>query len=314
MNENCTLYYCAQGRKSTQADVVMEKVSKNLYLLGHFGSPKKIISIYLIDDKQKTLVDPGPYCTVSEVTEALRQAGFGLDEISYLAITHFHMDHAGGAWAFVDRMPNAKVLIHDHAAKHLAEPSKLFASAHDVLGEILDWWGEMRPVPISRIQPLHDDDSIDLGNSSLKFISTPGHLPSHMSILEERSRSVFPGDAVGIYAHGILWPASPSPTFNLDLALKSITKLKELGAERLMLPHYGITSDADRLLGTNLSTYESWGRIIENEFRQGSGKEEIFAKLKEEFPGYASIEEDGYAFKMFMIDIAGYLDYFKSKL
>jgi glyoxylase-like metal-dependent hydrolase (beta-lactamase superfamily II) len=268
----------------------------------------------LIDDKQKILIDPGPYCTVNEVAEALETEGFGLDEISYLAITHFHMDHAGGAWAFVDRMPNAKILIHNRAVKHLAEPSKLFASAHEVLGEILDWWGEMRPIPISRIQPLHDNDSISTGNSSLKFISTPGHLQSHMSMLEEKSRSVFPGDAVGIYTHGILWPASPSPTFNLDLSVKSITKLKELGAERLMLPHYGIINDANRLLEANLNRYESWGSIIENEFQQGRSKEKIFDKLKNEFPEYAPIAEDKYAYKMFMIDIAGYLDYFQNRL
>jgi glyoxylase-like metal-dependent hydrolase (beta-lactamase superfamily II) len=292
----------------------MEKISKNLCLLGHFGSPKKIISVYLIDDKQKILIDPGPYCMVNEVTEALKEEGFSLDEISYLAITHFHTDHAGGAWAFVDRMPNSKILIHDRAVKHLSEPSKLFASAYEVLGEILDWWGKMMPIPISRIQPLHDGDSIVAGNSSLKFISTPGHLSSHMSMLEEKSRSIFPGDAVGIYAHGILWPASPSPTFNLDLAVKSIIKLKELEAERLMLPHYGVINDADSLLEANLSTYESWGKIIENEFKQENSKEQIFAKLKAEFPEYASIAEDKYAYKMFMIDIAGYLDYFQNKL
>jgi glyoxylase-like metal-dependent hydrolase (beta-lactamase superfamily II) len=292
----------------------MEKLGKNLYLLGHFGFPKKIISVYLIDDKQKILVDPGPHCTVDEVTEALKQGGFGLDEISYIAITHVHTDHAGGAWAFLDRMPDAKILIHNRAAIHLVEPWKIFPSTHAVLGDILDWWGEMRPIPMSRIQPLHHNDSIVIGNSSLKFISTPGHLRSHMSIIEERSMSVFPGDALGVYAHGMLWPASPLPTFNLDLALKSIAKLKGLGAKRLMLSHYGVINDADRVLEANLSKYEAWGRIIEEEYKQGSHREEIFAKLNAEFPEYVSIAEDEFAYKMFMIDIAGYLDYFQSNL
>lgn len=292
----------------------MEKLGKNLYLLGHFGSPKKIISVYLIDDKQKILIDPGPHCTVEEVTEAIKQEGFGLDEISYIAITHVHADHAGGAWAFLDRMPNAKILVHDCDAIHLVEPSKIFPLAHAVLGEILDWWGEMRPIPMSRIRPLRNNDSMIVGNHSLKFISTPGHLPSHMSIIEERSMCAFPGDALGVYAHGMLWPASPLPTFNLDLACRSIAKLRESGATRLMLPHYGVINDADRVLEANLSRYEAWGRIIEEECTHGSSKEEIFAKLNEEFPEYASIAEDEFAYKMFMIDIAGYMDYFQSKL
>ena len=58
-----------------------------------------------------------------------------------------------------------------------------------------------------RFVPVEDGEIIDLGNRKLRIISTPGHTPGSIAILDEENRVLIPGDSIqdgGIFMFGIM--------------------------------------------------------------------------------------------------------------
>jgi len=102
------------------------------------------------------------------------------------------------------------------------------------------------PVEASRIIPAHDGDIIKLSNlQSLTLLETPGHAPHELCIFESRNRGLFVGDAVGHFIEGtdIMVPVTPPPSFDLELFLKTLTRLKQIKASRIYFPHAGVSTE-----------------------------------------------------------------------
>ena len=59
-------------------------------------------------------------------------------------------------------------------------------------------FGDMEPVPPSRIRYLNDGDVFDLGNGEkLKIIFAPGHQPGGTVFFAEKTKGLFIDDLVG---------------------------------------------------------------------------------------------------------------------
>jgi glyoxylase-like metal-dependent hydrolase (beta-lactamase superfamily II) len=115
--------------------------------LHHLGVAEAIAS-YLVplDAGAFALVDPGPGSTLPRLEAAVADEGFELDALTTIFVTHVHLDHAGAAGALA-RRTGARVVAHPRAAPHLADPSRLLASAGRVYGARMDeLWGAMEPV------------------------------------------------------------------------------------------------------------------------------------------------------------------------
>ena len=286
----------------------MKKITKGIYYLEDLGTPS-IISIYLIDSKKKVLIESGPSATVSQLIQAIVSAGFRPSEIDHIVVTHIHLDHAGGASLLLQAMPNADVLVSKKGAPHLIEPSRLRASAKNALGPIFEIWGGIEATNSSRIHTVEDGMSLDLGDHVLQFLSTPGHAPHHISILEESSRVLFTGDAVGIYYNDLdaLIPASPPPSFDVELALQSLNRLSETNPQVLLTPHYGIQDNPSIFLKRNLETYARWKEIVNSNLEKGSDLDFIIEDLCQAYPSYRTLVNDVYRGTLFRMDIKGYL-------
>lgn len=285
----------------------MKKITKGIYYLGDLGTPS-IISMYMIDSKKKVLIESGPSATVPQLIQAILSAGFRPSEIDHIAVTHIHLDHAGGASLLLQAMPNADILVSKKGAPHLIEPSRLRASAKSALGPIFEIWGGIEATNSSRIHTVEDGESLDLGDHILSFLSTPGHAPHHMSIFEESSRVLFTGDAVGIYYDDLdaLIPASPPPSFDVEQALQSLNRLSEINPQILLTPHYGIQDNPLMFLKRNLETYVQWGEIVQSNLGTGSDFGRIIEDLCQAYPSYRMILNDVYRGSLFRMDIKGY--------
>src|SRR5688572_30182459 len=54
------------------------------------------VNLYLIDSgTHRLLVDTGFPDQFNELGKAMRSTGFGIKDINYVMVTHFHIDHAG---------------------------------------------------------------------------------------------------------------------------------------------------------------------------------------------------------------------------
>ncbi|MFO0608766.1 MAG: MBL fold metallo-hydrolase [Polyangiales bacterium] len=193
-------------------------------------------------------------CTAKNVPALLAAlAGEGLrpEQVRYVIVTHAHLDHAGGASALMAALPNATLLAHPRAARHLIDPSKLVASARAVYGaerfEAL--YGTLSPIDAARVTSLDDGATVPLGDATLTFLHTRGHANHHFVVHDPAYDAVFTGDAFGLVyprlqREGRYAYPSTSPTdFDADEARASIDRIVKLGTARACLTHFGELTD-----------------------------------------------------------------------
>lgn len=198
---------------------------------------------YLVEGKELALIDTGLPTQIEAVRAGINAHGFSISDISYIFITHPHLDHCGNAAPFLRESPGANVYVHPAGLTDLIDPSIDLAKRKEVLPPAMAaGFGEMEPVPPSRIRYLNEGDVFDLGDGEkLRIISAPGHHPGGIVILEEKNQGLFINDLVGNYlpdadAHYPLNPPSSDPI----QAIESIKKLIDLPVAYLYLGHYGI--------------------------------------------------------------------------
>ena len=185
---------------------------------------------YLIRSSRPCLVETGTSTSAPVVRAALATLGIEPADLATVVVTHIHLDHAGGVGDIASMFPSAEVVVHEKGARHLADPSRLMASARMVYGDALDvLFGELAPVPADRLRALDDVGAVDLGDGRrLESYYSPGHAKHHVGLLDSRSGDLYVGDAAGVYIPetGDLRPATPPPDFDLEVALASLGEVR----------------------------------------------------------------------------------------
>jgi glyoxylase-like metal-dependent hydrolase (beta-lactamase superfamily II) len=205
---------------------------------------------------------------------ALEKVGVGAHELAGVAITHIHLDHAGGVGDVARAFPTATVYVHEKGARHLADPSRLIASAALVYGPLLDsLYGRMDPTDAERLHVVADGEEIAVSsNRTLVAVDSPGHAKHHVGFHDSESGVLFAGDAVGVKLPdgGVLRPATPPPDFDLDLALNSLQKFAARRPSAIALAHYGLLEAPAELLAEAEETLCAWAETAESAYRQGA--------------------------------------------
>ena len=217
---------------------------------------------YLIRGSHPCLVETGTAPSAPVVIGALDALGVGPADLATIVVTHIHLDHAGGTGDIAGHYTDAEVVVHERGARHLADPSKLMASARLVYGDALDsLFGELAPTPAGRIRAVDETGSIDLGDGRrLDSHHAPGHAKHHVGLLDSVSGDLYVGDAAGVYIQetGDLRAATPPPDFDLDQALESLRKFGALKPARLLFSHYGPVDAVDETLGRSAEEILVW--------------------------------------------------------
>lgn len=244
---------------------------------------ENFIASYVLADSKVMIVETGPTTSIRNLLAGLREIGIRDDEVEYVAVSHVHIDHAGGAGTLLQHLPNAKLLTHPRGASHLAKPEKLWMGTKQVLGEIADMYGEIHPVPEKRIIEATDGMVVELGEDvRLRVLETLGHASHHLSFYETDSRGIFPGDAAGIYIKDIdvVIPTTPPP-FNLEMTLASLARLIQLAPKRLFYTHFGVRDDAVRRLEAYVSKLKLWVQVVLEGMENGEDLETIYKRILE---------------------------------
>lgn len=217
---------------------------------------------YLIRGERPCLVETGTAPSAPVVRDALTRLGIGATDLATVVVTHIHLDHAGGAGDIAAMYPAAQIVVHHRGARHLADPSRLMASARLVYGNALDrLFGVLAPVPADRIVALEDTGTVDLGGGrSLGSHYSPGHAKHHVGLIDSESGDLYVGDAAGVYLPetGDLRPATPPPDFDLEVALASVRKFVSLQPTRLLFSHYGPVSAVAETLDRSAEEITVW--------------------------------------------------------
>lgn len=217
---------------------------------------------YLILGDRPCLVETGTSTSAPVVRDALTSLGVGPDDLATVVVTHIHLDHAGGVGDIAGFYPSAEIVVHEKGARHLADPSRLMASAKMVWGDRLDvLFGELAPTDAARIRALGDTGTVDLGSGrTLSSHYSPGHAKHHVGLLDSLTGDLYVGDAAGVYLPetGDLRPATPPPDFDLGVALDSIALFNALGPQRLLFSHYGPVDNVVETLERSAEELHVW--------------------------------------------------------
>ena len=74
-----------------------KKVRRNLYLVDlETGGLKNLIASYILKGERALIVDTGPTSSIPNLLKGLTEARVKLEDVAYVALTHVHIDHAGG--------------------------------------------------------------------------------------------------------------------------------------------------------------------------------------------------------------------------
>jgi glyoxylase-like metal-dependent hydrolase (beta-lactamase superfamily II) len=221
---------------------------------------------------------------VPALLAALDELGVDAGQLAGVAVTHIHLDHAGGVGDVARAFPNATVYVHEKGARHLADPSKLVSSAARVYGPLLDeLYGRLDPTPAERIHVLADGEEIKVGPTRvLTTVDSPGHAKHHLSLHDSDSGILFVGDAVGVRLPdaGVLRPSTPPPDFDLEQARTSLRKFRDRSPAGIALAHYGLVPDPGTILEEADEILVRWAEVAEAAWREGR---DIAAALDEAF-------------------------------
>lgn len=105
-------------------------------------------------------------------------------KIRYIINTHGHIDHIMGN-RFAKDLFKVPVLMHKDDL-FLTDNAKRQAAMYSI-----DF---PEPPPVDEF--ISEDSKINIGNSALRFIHTPGHSPGSVCIIDDANKNVFCGDLI----------------------------------------------------------------------------------------------------------------------
>ncbi len=248
----------------------------------HNGLPGTI-AVFLVPLPQGgfAMVESGPGVTLENVVAGVEAAGWELDDLRSLLLTHIHLDHAGAAGALAAHT-DAEVVVHSVGAPHLADPARLVNSARRIYGEAMDeLWGSMESVPRERLHAVEGGETLDVGGLAVRVLHTPGHASHHVSYLLPDG-TMFTGDSAGIRLPGspLTRPALPPPELSLEAWEESVTRMRDACPDRLFLTHFGEVAPADEHLGGLPERNRRWAEEVLAGLQAGESDDELVARVE----------------------------------
>lgn len=237
------------------------------------GGWEKVTAGYLVHGDAPVLVETGSQSSVGVLLDALDTLGVSPNALAGVAVTHIHLDHAGGVGDVARAFPAATVYVHEKGARHLVDPTRLIDSASRVYGPLLDsLYGRLDATPAERIHVLADGEEIRVSSDRvLTTVDSPGHAKHHLALHDSVSGVLFAGDAVGVRLPdaGVLRPSTPPPDFDLDLAVHSLHRFAARRPSALALAHYGLLAEPGAVLAEAEQTLRRWASVAEQAWRDG---------------------------------------------
>jgi glyoxylase-like metal-dependent hydrolase (beta-lactamase superfamily II) len=225
------------------------RITDEVYLIGGgptlaFGlSDDPDCHVYLIDGGgELALVDCGMAAGASlgRITANIEDEGLEVGRLRKLLLTHYHMDHAGGAARFRERF-GLEVLAPSGAALALRTGDER-AVALDVAKAAGFYDPDYRFEPVAVDRELNEGDRVRVGDLELTVYDTPGHCDGHASYLlhGRRRRYLFAGDAVFCGGRVVLQNIHDC---SIQRSADSIAKLAGLDYGALLPGHAAIVVD-----------------------------------------------------------------------
>ena len=216
------------------------------------------VNCYLVREADGlTLIDAGILSsTANSILAAAEDFG---GRIQRILLTHAHSDHVGSVDSLLATLGAGETELISNARNLplLRKPPDLSLQPGEASGKIKGGPPGIKSKP-TRL--LIEGDTV----GSLRCIDTPGHIPGHMSFLDERDGTLYAGDALVAIAHLTVsgyapwfFPLPNLATWNKEIALASAEKLLGYAIERFACGHGDVRGGGVAALRTAIGQAQS---------------------------------------------------------
>ena len=149
--------------------------------------------VVLVRGEENVLVDSGACGEAVDgcILPALKALGLSADDLHWLALTHIHGDHVGGAARLKELAPRMRVAVFEDSLKRARDP---LAYSKQIRARFAGH-GAPAPACLPGVEPdllLRDGDAV----GPLTLLHTPGHDTDSCCYLDARSRTLLSGDSL----------------------------------------------------------------------------------------------------------------------
>ena len=246
----------------------MLSLGDGIYCVDSFYERENNACIYIISSEGKAcIVETATNSSKEYLDAALNELGISCENVEFLALTHVHLDHAGGAGSYMRDYPQAKLVVHPRGSRHMADPSKLIAGVCEVYGreETARMYGEILPIDSAKIISAEDGYTFTVGKKKIITVETPGHAKHHNAYYDQSCGALFSGDAFGISYPEMtvekgrwLIPTTSPVQFDPEDMAASIDKICAMNPQKILMTHFGELlniEDCARQLRLRLAEY-----------------------------------------------------------
>jgi len=183
-----------------------------------------------------SLVDSGLMEMGSYKLEELTKAGFRLNQIKRIIMTHTHIDHIGCLKELLPAIPDAEVWVHGEEALFIERGDDKIVMGNKIFESMIRSQYELEnglfTVKVHR--KLEGGETLTLGGMKFRVIHIPGHTSGSIGLFNDEHRLLISGDT--IYADGAigrfdLFSADPAQLKN------SLNTIADLGIDILLPGH-----------------------------------------------------------------------------
>lgn len=215
-----------------------------------FGEIEEVIHpVILKDDINMILIDCGYTSFLPYVEHALADKNLSCSDLTHVLITHQDHDHMGALWELKEKYPRIQVVASKSETPYISGQLKSLRlkqaeAMQPNLPEEKKAFGISFCTILKNVKPVEVDLEVQDGDvidwcGGCTIIGTKGHTPGHISVYLNKENVLITGDAAAL-EHNELVIANPQFTLDIQEAKKSLLKIKNYGAKKIICYHGGL--------------------------------------------------------------------------
>ncbi len=204
-----------------------ENIAEGVYLIGGPNiSHAADATVFVVDfSGELILIDSGAGRSVRTLIQNMERASLDPSKLTYVILTHCHIDHIGGAPFFRNQF-GCRLIIHCEDAGAMADGDPVRTAS--------GWYGVKFPPTRADLELEGDEGKLRFGPGEIHFLHTPGHTPGSIAVYLDRN-----GERI-LFGQDIHGPFLPGFGSDIMAWRRSMQKLMALEADILCEGHFGI--------------------------------------------------------------------------
>lgn len=195
------------------------------------------------------LVDCGHPGDLEKLKIAIEEHGVMINDLTHLIITHHDHDHMGAAAELKRACPNLKIVSLTEEVKYIEGKSKSLRLEQAEMmypylpdnekASAIKFQEYLKSVENLKVDlPVSHESYLDL-KGEIQFLSTPGHMPGHLSVYLPRLKCLITGDALMVSKGKLMIPKAQ---YSMDqiMVINTLESLRKYPISKCLCYHGGI--------------------------------------------------------------------------